>query len=49
MTIQEMRKIVIAINDARLEGRATREVHAKTIAMIDRELTAAGLTWEVFA
>ena len=49
MNIQEMRKTVIAINDARLEGRVTRQIHADTIAMIDRELKAAGLTWEVFA
>jgi hypothetical protein len=49
MNIQEMRKTVIAINDARLEGRVTRQIHADTIAMIDRELKAAGLTWAVFA
>ena len=49
MNIQEMRKTVIAINDARLEGRITREIHATQIAEIDAQLTAAGLSWDALA
>lgn len=49
MNIQEMRKTVIAINDARLEGRITREIHATQIAQIDAQLTAAGLSWDALA
>lgn len=44
-TLQQLRTLVIAVNDARLDGRMTRDVHAREIAFIDRELTAAGLTW----
>ena len=44
-TLQQLRTLVIAVNDARLEGRMTRDVHAREVAFIDRELTAAGLTW----
>jgi len=49
MTLEQMRKMAIAVNDARLEGRMTREIHAREIAFIDRELTAAGLSWEDLA
>ena len=49
MTLEQMRKIAIAVNDARLEGRMSREIHAREIAFIDRELTAAGFTWEDLA
>ena len=44
-TLQQLRTLVIAVNDARLDGRMTRDVHAREIAFIDRELTAAGFTW----
>ena len=45
MTTEQIRKIVIALNDARLEGRVTREIHAKEIARIDSILTDTGRTW----
>lgn len=43
--ITEIRNRTIAANDARLEGRISREQHAVIIAGIDAELSAAGLTW----
>lgn len=49
MTVEQMRKLAIAANDARLDGRMTREAHAREIAFIDRELAAAGLTWDDLA
>ena len=49
MTKEEMRKIVVAINDARLDGRITREIHAIQIAAINGDLIAAGFTWEDLA
>ena len=49
MTKEEIRKIVIAINDARLDGRITREIHATQIAAINGDLIAAGFTWEDLA
>ena len=49
MTKEEMRKIVIAINDVRLDGRIAREIHATQIAAINANLIAAGLTWEDLA
>lgn len=45
MTTEQIKKIAIAINDARLEGRATREVHAAEIARLDAILTSTGRTW----
>ena len=45
MTKEQLKKIAIATNDARLEGRMSRDIHAREIAFIDRELTIAGLTW----
>jgi hypothetical protein len=49
MTLEQIRRLAININDARLEGRMTREVHAWEIAFIDRKLSAAGFTWEDLA
>lgn len=43
--ITEIRTRTIAANDARLEGRISREQHAVIIAGIDAELSAAGFTW----
>lgn len=43
--ITEIRTRTIAANDARLEGRITREQHAVIISGIDAELSAAGFTW----
>jgi hypothetical protein len=43
--IIEIRNRTIAANDARLEGRISREDHAVIIAGIDAELSAAGFTW----
>jgi hypothetical protein len=43
--ITEIRNRTIAANDARLEGRISREDHAVIIASIDAELSAAGFTW----
>ena len=49
MTKEEIRKIVVAINDARLDGRITREIHATPIAASNGDLIAAGFTWEDLA
>ena len=46
MTLEQLRNFVISVNDARLEGRTTREVHAHQVQYINRELRLAGLTWE---
>jgi len=43
--ITEIRNRTIAANDARLEGRISREQHAVIIARIDAELSAGGFTW----
>ena len=43
--ITEIRNRTIAANDARLDGRISREQHAVIIAGIDAELSAAGFTW----
>ncbi len=45
MTAQEIFGMVIAVNDARLDGRLTREEHAVEVARIDRILREHGLTW----
>jgi len=47
--ITEIRNRTIAANDARLEGRISREQHAVIIARIGQEMIAAGLTWEDLA
>ena len=49
MTLEQFKKVVIAMNDARIDGRMTRELHASEMRRIDSELTAAGLTWEDLA
>lgn len=49
MTLEQIRTLAIAVNDARLEGRTTREVYAHQVQHINRELRLAGLSWEDLA
>lgn len=49
MTVEQMRNLAISINDDRLNGITTREVHARHIAFVGQILASAGLTWEDLA
>ena len=43
--VTDLAKLVLSVNEGRLDGRMTRAAHAVTIAEIDKALTAAGHTW----
>jgi|694.fasta_scaffold20190_20 hypothetical protein len=45
MTLEQFKQIVIVMNDARIDGRMTRELHAIEMRRIDSALTAAGFSW----
>jgi hypothetical protein len=49
MMLKQIRTLAIAVNDARLEGRSTREVYAHQVQHINRELRLADLSWEDLA
>ena len=46
MNATTARQTAIKLNDARLDGRITRDQWVRAIAVLDAEMAAAGITWE---
>ena len=49
MTLEQMRSLARAMNHSLMEGLMGPEAQARTVKLIERELAAAGLTWEDLA